>query len=68
MLTTDRLTIFPLTTDQFDLLLRDKECLERSLGLRPSGIPLDTHTQKAIPAFSGKQNPTLKTIFGTPTG
>ena len=48
MLTTDRLTIFPLTTDQFDLLLRDKECLERSLGLRPSGIPLDTHTQEAM--------------------
>lgn len=48
MLTTDRLTIFPLTTDQFDLLLQDKECLERSLGLRPSGIPLDTHTHEAM--------------------
>ncbi|HJK77779.1 MAG TPA: GNAT family N-acetyltransferase [Methanocorpusculum sp.] len=48
MLITDRLTILPLTTDQFDLLLRDKKSLERSLGLRPSGIPLDTHTHEAM--------------------
>ena len=45
---TERLQILPLTLEQFALLLTDKGCLERNLGLQPSGISLDEHTREAM--------------------
>lgn len=47
MLTTERLQILPLAVEQFALLLADKECLEKQLGLRP-GVALDEHTHEAM--------------------
>ncbi len=48
MLTTDRLRVIPLTLEQFGFLITDKAELERRLGLRPSGILLDSHTHEAM--------------------
>ena len=48
MLRTERLQILPLTLEQFTLLLTDNGCLQRSLGLRPSGTSLDEYTHEAM--------------------
>lgn len=45
---TQRLKIIPLDLQQFSFFLKDKDGLEKELGLNPSGLPLDVHTQEAM--------------------
>ncbi|MDD2471088.1 MAG: GNAT family protein [Methanocorpusculum sp.] len=47
-LETDRLSVIPLTLQQFSFFLECKSGLEGSLGLLPSGVPLDLHTDEAM--------------------
>lgn len=47
-LETKRLRIQPLTLDQFGLLIKGIDEIERELLLTPSHEPLDEHTQKAM--------------------
>lgn len=47
-LRTKRLKIVPLNLDQFKLLLKDKDKMEASLGLKPSSEMMDEHTQQAM--------------------
>lgn len=48
MLETTRLRIVPLRVEQFRLLLSGTDKMEEALGLSPSNMHLDEHTQQAM--------------------
>ncbi|MDO9522149.1 MAG: GNAT family N-acetyltransferase [Methanocorpusculum sp.] len=51
---TQRLKIIPLDLQQFSFFLKDKDGLEKDLGLKPSGVPLDVHTKEAMTGLYAK--------------
>ncbi len=67
MLTTSRLTIFPLTAQQLQLYMQDTVQLERSLGLPPGQRGLDEFLKSILASYTLPRlnNPALDPLYHT---